>query len=139
MILLSSVFIYFAAENTIDSLMYLSEMIGISTAVISLTAVALGTSLPEAIVSVFAAKRGNYDMALGNIVGSNMFNVLLIPGTLGLFSSLIVSPETIAVGLPFLIIATFIFLFSLHNNKISKGEGMMFLLLYIFFTYSLYL
>jgi len=139
MILLSAVFIYLGAENTIDSLLYLAELLGISTAVISLTVVALGTSLPEAVVSVSAARKGKYDIALGNIIGSNMFNVLLIPGILALFSKLVVSIETIQIGISFLILSTIIFLFSLFNNKISKGEGFMFLLIYLLFIYALYI
>jgi len=138
-IIASCVFIYLGAEQTIDSLIYLSTLLGISESVISLTVVALGTSLPEVLVSVSAARRGSYDIALGNIIGSNMFNILLIPGILALFSTLSVSPETISTGVIFLVISTLLFIVSLYDNRIKKGEGLMFLVLYLFFIYSLYI
>jgi cation:H+ antiporter len=138
-ILASCFFIYLGAEQTIDSLIYLSTLLGISEAIITLTVVALGTSLPEVLVSVSAARRGSYDIAMGNIIGSNMFNILVIPGILGLISTLSISPETISTGLVFLIISTIIFIISLFDNRISKGEGLIFLLLYSFFVYSLFI
>ncbi len=80
-VVLGLVLIVWGSDVTVDSATAIAEMIGISDRFIGLTIVALGTSLPELVTSVTAAKRGNADIAIGNIVGSNIFNILFVIGT----------------------------------------------------------
>jgi Ca2+/Na+ antiporter len=99
----------FGAKFLVDSVINLSEILSIATGVITLAAVALGTSLPELLVSIKAAKKGNAETALGNIFGSNAFNLLMVVGTPGLFATLPLDAGTMAIGLPFLFAATLLF------------------------------
>ncbi len=80
-VVLGLVLIVWGSDVTVDSATAIAQMIGISDRFIGLTIVALGTSLPELVTSVTAAKRGNADIAIGNIVGSNIFNILFVIGT----------------------------------------------------------
>ena len=107
---------------------------------ISLTIVALGTSLPELVTSVTATKKGEYDIAIGNVVGSNIFNigvVIGIPITLfGGIASINFSYIDIAV---MIFSALLLFIFSFNDRKISKIEGITFLLTFIiYYSYVIF-
>lgn len=132
-LLLSGLFIYLGAQYTIKSTIKISELTGIGTSIISLIAIAAGTSLPELIVSVRAAMLGKFEISLGNIIGSNIFNGSLIIGVSSLVRPLIVTPDVLNIGLPFLIIATILFVFSGISKKIHNWEGALLLLIYIVF------
>lgn len=121
------------AHYLIDSVIALAEIFSIGTGVITLVAVALGTSLPELTVSIKAALDKKPEVALGNIFGSNAFNLLLVVGLPGLFSTLPLDEETLSLGLPVMIAATFIFLISGISRRIHIYEGGMYLLIYGFF------
>ena len=138
LIILGAIALYFGADWTIRSVMQLADLLGITQAVITMFAVALGTSLPEIAVSVQAARQGNAAIAVGNVLGSNMFNLLVILGLPALFSTLTVSAETIAIGIPFLILSTAIFTISTIVPKVSRIEGALYCLLYITFTAKLF-
>jgi cation:H+ antiporter len=106
--------------------------------VIAITAIAIGTSLPELIVSILAAKKGNFDIALGNILGSNIFNGFMIMGVAGIMTELPVQPAVLIVGVPFLIIATIFLAFSGIERKFYNFEGALYLLIYILFIGQLF-
>ncbi|MEX0933959.1 MAG: calcium/sodium antiporter [Candidatus Paceibacterota bacterium] len=125
------------AHFLVDSVISLAEIFNIGVGVITLAAVALGTSLPELTVSIKAAVDKKPEVALGNIFGSNAFNLLLVVGVPGLFSTLIVDNETLTLGLPVMIAATFIFLISGISRRIHIYEGAMYLAIYIFFLGTL--
>jgi len=129
----SAFFLYLGANYTIEGVIKLSEIIKIGTSVISLTAVALGTSLPELAVSVRAAMQKKFEISLGNIIGSNIFNGTLIMGVSSLIAPLEISPVTITIGIPFLIIATFLMIFSGISRKIHNWEGALMVLVYLVF------
>jgi cation:H+ antiporter len=101
---------------------------------ISLTIVALGTSLPELVTSVTATKKGEYDIAIGNVVGSNIFNIGIVIGIpvalLGGISSISFSYIDIAV---MIFSALLLFLFSLNDHKLSKKEGIIFLIAFVIY------
>ncbi|MDH5442252.1 MAG: calcium/sodium antiporter [Candidatus Heimdallarchaeota archaeon] len=132
-ILISMVGIFFGAKYFIDSLLALSELVGITSSILTLTVVAIGTSLPEVITSVVAVRHGNHGMAIGNVLGSNTFNLLLVGGLPALFGTLTISNATMAIGLPFLVVATFATIFAIFDNKIRLWEGVALLFLYIVF------
>lgn len=132
-ILISAFFIYIGAKFTVDSIINLGGILGIGTGVLSITALAIGTSLPELVVTVTAAMKKNYEMGLGNIFGSNVFNAALVVGIPSLFRELTVSEVTLTIGLPFLIAATLLVSFSGISKKIHIWEGLMYILFYVVF------
>lgn len=109
-------------------------MFGVSEAIIGLTVVALGTSLPELITSVVAAIKGHSDISLGNIVGSNIFNILFVIGVTAVISPFTVSQDRylFMIGIPFMMgLAVLILFFSATGNRISRIEGALFTTIYI--------
>ena len=112
----------------------LASLIGVSQKMISLTIIALGTSLPELVTSITATKKGEYDIAIGNVVGSNLFNlgvVLGLPVALrGGISKINFNYIDLIV---MLVSAILLFFFSVNDRKISKKEG--FILLALFVVY----
>lgn len=95
---------------------------GISPLVIGLTVVAFGTSMPELIVNVFSAVRGTTDMAIGNIVGSNIANILLILGVSTTITVLSVKKSTVWREIPFALLAV-VLLYIMGNDKLIDGAG----------------
>ena len=126
------------ARFMVDSIEALSLMLNIGAGIIAISAVAIGTSLPELIVSVKAALRKQSEVALGNIFGSNIFNVLAVVGLPGLFGTLTIDPQTIAIGLPVLLMATILFIISGISRRIHVQEGALFLMLYVIFITKLF-
>ncbi|MGB0925394.1 MAG: calcium/sodium antiporter [Minisyncoccia bacterium] len=129
-VLVSIVTLAASAKYLIDSILTLSELLKISSSMLTITVVAFGTSLPEILTSVAAIKRGNHGMAIGNVLGSNTFNLLLIAGLPAMITPLSIAPQTFIIGLPFLVIATFIAIFVLFDNKIRPWEGVAMLFFY---------
>ncbi|MGN0592184.1 MAG: calcium/sodium antiporter [Ruminococcus sp.] len=117
---------------------YIAQGIGISDTLIGLTVVALGTSLPELITSVVAARKGNSDLALGNVIGSNLFNVLLVLGLSMLIAPFSVSMENMIDAI--CVLATSIVCYiAAGTKKIGRVWGIVFLLLYAaYLTYIIY-
>jgi len=137
-LILGATFIYYGANYTIESVIKISEILNIGTAVIALSAVAIGTSLPEIFVSVSAARRGNDAVALGNIFGSNIFNGFVVLGIPALIKTLDVPEAVIGIAVPFFIAATLLYVISGITRKIYKWEGAMYLLIYILFVSKLF-
>jgi len=122
----------------VDGAVHFAEQVGISQSIIGLTIVAVGTSLPELATSMMAARKKNIDIAVGNIVGSNIFNVFFILGV-----SAGIKPLPLQAGLNFdIAVATlaaallFFFMFTGKKHVLDRWEGILFILLYI--GYSIY-
>ncbi len=126
-----------AANYTIDSMVRIAEIFEIPGSLIAITALAIGTSLPELVVSVRAAFKKRYEIVLGNIFGSNIFNILLVAGIPSLIKPLVVDGIVFTVGIPFLILATLIFVISGISKKIHFWEGLMYILIYILFILNI--
>lgn len=122
-----------SAKYLIDSILMLSELLSITSSMLTITVVAFGTSLPEILTSVSAVRRGNHGMAVGNVLGSNTFNLLLIAGIPSLITPLTIDTSTFSIGLPFLVIATFVAIFVTFDNKVRPWEGVSMLLFYAVF------
>lgn len=104
--------------------------------VIGLTIVAMGTSAPEAAVSITAALKGNADITIGNIVGSNLLNILIILGLSSLITPLAVAKSTLKIETPFMIGVTLLLLALGYNGVIGLWEGIILLILFIsYLTY----
>lgn len=126
------------AKYLIDSVIQLSELLAIGAGVITLAAVAFGTSVPELLVSVKAAWQKKSEVALGNIFGSNVFNLLVVIGIPGLFKTLQLDEKTLSLGVPVLLAATFLFIISGISRRIHIWEGAMYLVLYVLFIGKLF-
>jgi len=131
-------FLGFGSKYLIESVVQISAILNFTPALIVITVVAIGTSLPELIVSVKAAIRRQSEIAIGNIVGSNIFRVLFMVGLPGLFSVLRIDPLTFSVGIPFLIIATLVFVVSCISRRITMQEGALYILMYAVFISKLF-
>lgn len=137
-ILASAVVLYFSAEYTVDSVIQMAELLNISTSVVAITAVAVGTSLPELIVSAMAARKGNLDIALGNVLGSNIFNGFMVMGVSGIVSELPIDNTILNIGIPFLTVATVFLVFSGIERKFYNFEGALYLIIYVLFIGQLF-
>lgn len=136
-IVLGMVLILIGSDFAVDAATKLAQIMGMSERFIGLTIVALGTSLPELVTSVAAARKGEADIAIGNIVGSNIFNILFVVGTTALitpvlFESKFVIDTLIAAGAGVLL-----WLCVFRDKKLSRGGGIVMLLAYV--AYFIYL
>ncbi|XKT74949.1 MAG: calcium/sodium antiporter [Patescibacteria group bacterium UBA2103] len=122
------------ARFLIESVVAISDILNIGTGVIAITIIALGTSLPELFVSLSALRGGSTEVAIGNIFGSNAFNLLFAVGIPGIFGHLVLDPTTLHIGIPILAVASFIFVISGIAKRIYRWEGLMFLVYYAFFV-----
>ncbi|NOR88503.1 MAG: sodium:calcium antiporter, partial [Bacteroidales bacterium] len=133
LILLGMIGLYFGGEFIVDSATKLATDWGLSQVVIGILVVALGTSLPELATSVVASYKGNADMAIGNIVGSNIFNVFLVLGISATISPIEFNPA-INADLLVAFVATvllFLFVFTGKGRRVDRVEGIIFLTLYV--------
>jgi len=137
--LISILLIYFSAEFTIDSVINIAMSLNIGVEVIAASAIAIGTSLPELMVSIAAVRKKKYELAVGNVVGSNIFNALLVMGIPGLFADLIIPGNMIVLGLPIMGGATLYYLLAMRDKKISRLESIPMIMLYIVFIVLLFL
>ena len=121
------------AHYLVESVVTLAELFAVGVGVITLIGVAIGTSLPELVVSARAAMQRRSEMALGNIFGSNVFNMLLVVGLPGLITPLPFDTETYRIALPMLVLVTILFIFSATSRRIYAYEGAMYILFYALF------
>ncbi len=137
LIVLGLVMCVLGAGWLLDSAVILARALGISELVIGMTIVAAGTSLPEVATSVVATIRGQRDIAVGNVVGSNIFNILGIVGVAGLIApdGIAVAPSVLQINLP-VAIATCIACLPVFftGHRISRWEGFLFLGYYAAYT-----
>lgn len=125
-----AVAIKFGGDWVVDSATTIALFFGISETLIGLTIVALGTSLPELVTGLVAAKKGEVEMAVGNAVGSNIFNVLLILGVAGAISPISVITENIIDAGVLIVSSVIVLIFCISRQKIEKKEGAIMLLIY---------
>ncbi len=133
MLIIGGILVWLGANFTIEGITGLSELAGIDPAIIAVTAVALGTSLPEVIVSINAARKGKTSMAVGNVLGSNIFNTYVVMGVSSFFGELKIPGSFLEIQLPMMIAMTILFGVISNNKKFTNWEGMLLLLFYGFF------
>jgi len=117
----------------VTSAVSLAELFGISNRVIGLTVISIGTSLPELATSIAAVKKKNVDIAIGNVVGSNIFNIFFVLGISGLIAPIVVEKSS---NIDFMVnilasVLLFVFVFTGKYRRIDRWEGIAFLLLYL--------
>lgn len=144
--LLGLLFIVKGADLMTDGASAIAKRFGISTLVIGMTIVAIGSSAPEFVVSALAAIKGNTDMAIGNVVGSNIFNILAIMGATSLMAPVAASKGNIRHDVPFAALSSLVVFFAAFDafftpgaeNEISRSEGLMMLCMFaIFLAYTM--
>lgn len=123
--------ITFGANWLTNGASAIAKRLHISEFIIGMTIVAVGTSLPELTVSLASAFSGSADMAIGNVVGSNIFNTLFILGICALFSPVVFSRNNIRIDTPICILVSLTILVMLIGGTLSRIEGIILLLLYI--------
>lgn len=126
----SSIGIYFGADYTISSLESIATDLSIPKSIIALTLLSLGTTLPELAVNISAIKQGKADMAIGNVLGSCIFNTLVIPCIASFFGTISVTENLLQFSLPVMAASGLLFYLLTQDKKISIWEGLMFICLY---------
>ena len=129
--------VVWGADVAVDAATELATIFGMSERFIGLTVVALGTSLPELFTSVTAARKGNADIAIGNIVGSNIFNILFVVGLSSMIIDVPFAPNFRIDMIVAIAAAVFLWAASLKNQKLVRWHGIVMLLGYV--AYFLYL
>ena len=124
--------IVLGSNFVVDSASYIAKAIGVSERMISLTIIALGTSLPELVTSVTATMKGEYDIAIGNVVGSNIFNIGIVVGIpVAIFGGIGHIAFSYVDLIVMVVSAIIVFLFSFNDYKITRHEGIGLLLLFV--------
>ena len=127
----------YASNVVIENAVDLSNTWNISQSLVGAVIIGLGTSLPELVVTINAAKKGKPEMAVGNVLGSNIFNTFAVMGIPAFFGELFVSSFIITFALPLMLLATFLCLFITQDKEITKWEGWFLIIFYIFFMGSM--
>ena len=126
------------ADLLVDNAVIIARTFGVSETVIGLTLVALGTSLPELATTLMAALRGKAGVALGNVIGSNMFNLLAIIGVASLVGPIAVEPEFLTLDLWVMLGASLLLIpFVFFRRDIGRGAGLILTVLYLVYIASL--
>ena len=137
-ILIGGAVVVWGANISVDAATALAQAIGISEKFIGLTIVALGTSLPELVASVTAAKKGNADIAIGNIVGSNIFNILFVLGTSALITPIPYKSSFLIDGIIALAAGVLLWIATIRKKELNRTWGIIMLLGYAaYFAYLL--
>ena len=131
--------IILGGDLVVDSASEIAVQYGLSQSFIGLTIVAMGTSLPELVTSMVAAQKGENDLALGNVVGSNIFNILLILGASSAISPITIDGEAVFDMLLLIVMSMAAYVFTRSNGKLSKKEGSCLLVMYALYFVYIYL
>lgn len=137
-LVISLLFLILSADYTVESVLKLAELLNLKSEVLAASLIAIGTSLPEIMVAINAAKKNEFDLISGDIIGSNIFNLTFVTGTCGVIKPLVVSPQMITFVFPFLIGVSLFYWVTLKDKQVLKTEGAFMILLYLFFIAKLY-
>lgn len=134
---LGGVGLYFGSEWFVGGARELATFLGVSQRVIGITVLALGTSLPELVTAIVASFKRETDLALGNLMGSNIFNILSILGITSLIKPISVNNTILGVDMFWMLGITLIVLpMMLIQKKLGRAEGIILLLIYVYYTYT---
>lgn len=121
------------AELAVNGSTSVARLLGCSETLIGLTIVAIGTSLPELVTSVVAAKKGENEIAIGNVIGSNIFNILCILGVSGMIRPIALQ-NLVLFDTLFLVLITLLFWIPCRKQKMSRVTGIVMMILYVAYT-----
>ena len=132
-------FVIWGANISVNAATAIATAIGISEKFIGLTIVALGTSLPELVASVTAARKGNADIAIGNIVGSNIFNILFVLGTSALITPIPYQSTFLFDGVIAVLAGVLLWVATIRKRELNRGWGIVMLVCYaVYLAYLLF-
>ncbi len=140
-LLVSSVGLAFGADLLVDNVAIIAEDIGLSKRVVSITMVAVGTSIPELATSVIAALKKETDILVGNIIGSNIMNILSVLGFTSLVSPIRVSTEIARFDIPWMLGISLLLLLMMlpaSRSRITRWEGSFMIIIYLLYIYFLF-
>ena len=138
LLVLSIIMIILSSDVIVTNASKLAEMFGLSQKIITMTAIVIGTSLPELMLTVSSAKKGEFDMTVGNIIGTNIFNVCIVLGLpVAIYGDILLESFSIVDILVVFLTSLELFMFARSERTISKKEGTLMVL--IFLIYYLYL
>ncbi len=132
-IVLGAVAIKFGGDWVVDGAVAIAERMGVSDTIIGLTICAVGTSLPELVTSIVAARKNQLDMAIGNVVGSNVFNILFVLGIAATISPIPFAIENIIDICVLIAFSVLIYIFCITKKSINKVEGGVMVALYVIY------
>lgn len=134
LLLLSAVGIYFGADYTVQSISDIAASLSIPKSIIALTVLSLGTTLPELAVNISAIKQGKAEMAVGNVLGSCVFNTLVIPAVTSAVGVVAVPAVLLSFSLPVMAACGLFFYLLTQDKRISVWEGLMLVMVYVLFV-----
>lgn len=123
--------IVLGGDMVVDSATDIATSFGMSANLVGLTIVAIGTSLPEFVTSVVAIKKGETEIAIGNVIGSNIFNILLVLGLATTISPITISAFALIDIIFMVAITVLLYLFMKKDNSLVKSQGIIFLIVYV--------
>lgn len=129
--------IIFGGNLVVDNASLIAHSLGMSDTLVGLTIVAIGTSLPELMTSIVAAKKGDSGIALGNAVGSCIFNIMFILGISSVLTPINVAPELLIDTIILVVVCILILIFAKTHRETSRREGLLCILCYL--VYSIYI
>lgn len=127
------------SELIVDSAVYIAEALHISQKIIAMTVIVIGTSLPELTITILSAKKGEFDMAIGNIIGTNIFNICIVLGLpITIFGTVNLSTFNLVDLVVVLLAALLLFIFGTSDKKLTRREGIvMVLTVIVYYIYIL--
>ena len=139
LIIVGVALVLWGADRMTDGAVAIAQRLNIPPIVIGLTIVAMGTSMPEFCVSLVSALKGTADLAIGNVVGSNIMNVLLIVGVAAMVSPMAINKSTVKKDIPWAVVAAFLLGFFCYDNFLSHFEALVLFILFLaFICYTLW-
>ena len=139
LMILGIVMVFAGANASVDAVEKIAVILGISETFIAILVVAIGTSLPEIFTSIAALKKGKQDIAVGNLIGSNMFNILFVLGTAVTISPIKLKMDSLVIdAFTFFLVTIILVLHAKGGKKYEMGKGEGFCLLAIYVVYTLY-
>ena len=119
----TAIFIWLGSKYTIFSVIELSNQLGLGNEILAVTVIALGTSLPELMVSIVSLKRNDLQLAVGNILGSNIFNIFGVMGISALFANIMIPRSIFVLGFPIMVLSSLFFYLVIRRGHVDRMHG----------------
>ena len=129
--------LFVSADLLVDAIIAIATGLDVGAEIVAITAVSIGTSLPEIAVSLVAVRRGEVEIAVGNVLGSNVFNTFAVMGVPSFIGVVTVPASVRSYALPVMLIATLLYYFITQDRAITRWEGLTLLVIYVAFLVNL--
>jgi cation:H+ antiporter len=139
LLLIYSFLIYVGSKYVVDSMLHISKILGIFPEISAITVIALGTSLTELTVGLVSLRKGHLDIAVANIIGASIIDLLIVTSFSRFFGFIIVPVTLFTIAIPIFGLAVISFIYVILDKKLTKKEGGLLLLMYIIFSIVMFL